>query len=66
MITDTTIEAIDTMIEMCGSERQARGMCSVREMLCDLDEEQFSAMSQTEREEWLEQFLGCARKRGTK
>lgn len=66
MITDTTIEAIDTMIEMCGSKQQALGMCSIREMLCDLDEDQLSALSQIEREEWLEQFLGCVRKRGAK
>lgn len=62
MIDDTVVEAMDALIEMCSNRQQELGMCSVREMLCDLDTEEFPSMSDREKEEWLEQFLSCPKK----
>lgn len=66
MIDDTIIEAMDALIEMCSDRQQELGMCSIREMLCDLDTDEFPGMSDEEKEEWLEQFLSCQKKGGKK
>lgn len=66
MIDDTIIEAMDALIEMCSDRQQELGMCSIREMLCDLDTDEFPGMSDEEKEEWLEQFLSCPKKGGKK
>ena len=62
MIDDTIIEAMDALIEMCSNRQQELGMCSIRDMLCDLDTDEFPGMSRKEKEEWLEQFLSCPKK----
>lgn len=62
MITDAIVEAMDMMIDMCSSEEQAKGMKSIREMLCDFDE--ITWIDTENKTEWLEQFLSCARKEG--
>jgi len=62
MITDEIVEAIDAMIDLCSDRKQALGMASVREMLCDLDVDNWPSMSENERKEWLAGFLSCASK----
>lgn len=48
------------MIDICSDEDQAKGMNSVREMLADYDEDNWSDLNDCGvREEWLEQFLSC-------
>ncbi len=64
MIDDTIIEAMDALIEMCSDRQQELGMCSIREMLCDLDTDEYPGMSSAEKEAWLEQFLSCPKKGG--
>lgn len=60
MITDKIMEAIDMMIDICSDEEQAKGMSSIREMLADYDEDNWSDLDDCgAREEWLEQFLLC-------
>ena len=63
MVTDEIVDAIDMMIEICSDEKQALGMKSVREMLCDFDEGCWLCMERpTDCYEWLEQYLSCKRK----
>lgn len=63
MITDKIMEAIDMMIDICSDEEQAKGMSSIREMLADYDEDNWSDLDDCGvREEWLEQFLSCEKK----
>lgn len=62
MIDDIAVEAMDALIEMCSNRQQELGMCSIREMLCDLDADEFPCMSEDEKAEWLEQFLSCPKK----
>ena len=57
MITDMIVGAMDTMIEMCNDPIQKQGMLSLREMLCDLDEDQWYQFSSAEEREWLSQFF---------
>lgn len=60
MITDELLDAIDMLIEICGSPEQTKVMKSVREMLCDFDETNWK---NTERPsdcyDWLSQYLSC-------
>ena len=63
MVTDEMMDAIDMLIEICGSEEQAKGMKSVREMLADFDEGGWLCMENpSDCYEWLEQYLSCKRK----
>lgn len=61
MITDEIVEAIDTMIEMCSNEEQAKGMKSIREMLCDFPAD-WNWESESEYREWLSGYLSCERR----
>lgn len=63
MITDEIVLAMDALIEMCSNRHQQLGMCSMREMLCDLNPDEFACMNDKEREVWLEQFLSCLKKK---
>lgn len=49
MIDDIVVEAMDALIEMCSNRQQELGMCSIREMLCDLDADEFPCMSEDEK-----------------
>lgn len=60
MITDAIIGAVDAMIGLCGDTNQALGMVSIREMLCDIDEDNWLSLSEKERIEWLSSFLSCS------
>lgn len=66
MINDIIIEAMGAMLDMCGSRQQELGMQSIFDMLCDLNEKEFAAMDQAERDEWLARYLLCKRKGGAK
>ena len=59
MITDEIVEAMDAMIDLCSDKKQALGMASIREMLCDIDVDTWPSMSEDERKEWLAGFLSC-------
>ncbi len=59
MITDEIVEAMDMMIELCSDRTQAVGMDAMREMLCDLDVDNWPSMSEEERKEWMISFLNC-------
>lgn len=59
MITDEIVEAMDMMIELCSDRTQAMGMDAMREMLCDLDVDNWPSMSQEERQKWIASFLNC-------
>ena len=66
VIDDTIIDAMDALIELCSDRQQELGMCSIRELLCDLYTDEFPGMSDEEKEAWLEQFLSCPKKGGKK
>lgn len=57
MITDAIVGAMDTMIDLCINPEQKQGMLSLREMLCDLDEEQWYKMTPEQEREWLSSFI---------
>ena len=57
MITDEIVEAMDLMIGLCSDRSQAMGMDAMREMLCDLDVDNWPSMNKEERKEWLISFL---------
>lgn len=57
MITDEIIEAIDTMQEMVKSERAKYYIGRVSDMLGDIDTDEWCAMSEEERQEWVKQYL---------
>lgn len=59
MITEEIVFAIDDMIELCTSEEQAKGMRSLREMLCDFDGDVWASTNEADRREWLSGFLSC-------
>lgn len=64
MINDKIMEAIDMMIDICSDEEQAKGISSVREMLADYDEDNWSDLADSGvRGEWLGQFLTCEKKK---
>lgn len=62
MITDVIIGAVDSMIDLCSDTNQALGMASIREMLCDIEEDNWISLSEKERIEWLSSFLSCSPK----
>lgn len=59
MITDSIVDAMDTLIDLCTDESQKLGMEAMREMLCDWSEEIWDPSSERERKEWLEPYLRC-------
>jgi hypothetical protein len=60
MVTDEIMDAIDMLIHLCSDESQKKGMCSVREMLADFDENGWlNTENPSECYEWLEQYLSC-------
>lgn len=59
MITDEIVEAMDLMISLCSDRNQAMGMDAMREMLCDLNVDNWPSMNQAERKKWLAGFLNC-------
>ena len=61
MIDDIVVEAMDALIEMCSNRQQELGMCSIREMLCDLDADEFPRMSEDEKEECWSSFSPARR-----
>lgn len=63
MVTDEIVLAMDALIEMCSNRHQQLGMYSMREMLCELNPDEFACMNDKEREVWLEQFLSCQKKK---
>lgn len=63
VIDDTIVAAMDALIEMCSNRQQQLGMWSMREMLCELNQDEFACMNAEEREVWLEQFLSCLKKK---
>ena len=63
MIDDTIVDAMDALIGMCSNLHQQLGMWSMREMLCELNPDEFACMNDKEREVWLEQFLSCLKKK---
>ena len=62
MITDVIIGAVDSMIDLCSDTSQALGMASIREMLCDIEEDNWISLSKKERIKWLSSFLSCSPK----
>ena len=57
MITDQIMEAIDMMVELCEDKRMAIGMSALRDMLGDIDCDEWCLMSTTECREWVKQYL---------
>lgn len=57
MITDQIMEAIDMMVELCKDERMAIGMSALRDMLGDIDCDEWCLMSTAECREWVKQYL---------
>ena len=57
MITEEIVFAMDTIISLCGDEGQKRGMTALREMLCDLEEDEWFRMDENQRKEWLVGYL---------
>lgn len=59
MITDSIVNAMDDLIDLCSDASQKNGMESMREMLCDWSEEIWTPSSTAERREWLIPYLRC-------
>jgi hypothetical protein len=60
MFPDEMYDAIDMMIELCSDEQQKLGMKSVREMLCDFDDQNWLMMDDvSECNRWLATYLSC-------
>ena len=59
MITDSIVEAMDTLIDLCSDPSQKLGMETMREMLCDWSEEIWDPSSPEERQQWLKPYLCC-------
>lgn len=59
MVTSNMIEAIDIIISLCSDKQQALGMISIREMLCDYEEGNYTTSTMQEKNEWLRGFMSC-------
>ena len=59
MIDDKLVEALDMMIDICGNKRQALGMSSMREFICDYCEDDWAPLSPEEKREKLMQYMNC-------
>lgn len=59
MVNDSLVNAIDMMIEMCNDKKQAAGMSSLREFICDFCEDEWEPLSLSEKQESIEQYLSC-------
>lgn len=59
MITDAVIEAVDLAAASCSDDQQRLGILSIREMLCDFSEDEWTHMEEKDRAEWIAQFLSC-------
>lgn len=57
MVTDEMLEAYDALVEMMPDADGVRMATALREMLCDFDDFRWRSGSESERKEWLEQFL---------
>lgn len=59
MITDSIVEALDALIDLCSDPNQKLWMEAMREMLCDWSEENWDPSSEAERKQWLQPYLRC-------
>jgi hypothetical protein len=57
MIDDLIVSAMEALALQTKDEEQARGMWAMFTMLCDFDEQEWNAMTEDERAEWVAGYI---------
>lgn len=57
MITDQIVEALNVLIDLCDNEEHKKAIEAAYDMLLDYDDNEYWAMSDAERTDWVRQYM---------